>query len=69
MDDWIKCPKCGCSDVSELDEINSAYEEGSRFESDWRGCCANCGTFYRWTEVYLFDRVQNIEEEENEENE
>ena len=65
MEEWIRCPECGCTDVFGIEEIDSTYEDGSQFESTWRGQCARCGTYYRWTEVYLFDRVQNVEEEED----
>ena len=61
------CPHCGV-ELYYDDEYNSSYD-GSRYESYWRGHCPACGTEFKWKEIYLFDRVENFEEMENEENE
>lgn len=57
------CPHC-LIDIEYDDLIDNSYG-GSRQDSKWTGHCPFCGRKFVWNEVYLFDRIEEFEEEIN----
>lgn len=57
------CPYC-CTDI-ECDAMIDSNYEGSYHDSKWEGHCPICGKRFVWHEIYLFDRVEEFEEEIN----
>ena len=55
------CPYCIVE--IEYEELLDNYEDGSRYNSEWRGKCPVCDKTFIWHEIYLFDRIENFEEE------
>lgn len=56
----MKCPNCG-SMVFAVDTLDSDWFNGSYYDAV-EGTCPNCGKSYKWTEVYTFERCEDIEE-------
>lgn len=56
----MKCPNCG-NEVYAVDTFDSEWYNGSYYD-DVEGTCPNCGKSWRWTEVYTFERCEDIEE-------
>ncbi len=56
----MKCPNCG-NEVYAVDTLDSEYFNGTYYDTV-EGTCPNCGKSYRWTEVYTFERCEDIEE-------
>lgn len=54
------CPHCK-KELEYLDFIDNSYD-GSQHESIWKGNCSVCGKVFTWTEIYLFDRIENLQE-------
>lgn len=55
------CPHCIVE--IEYEDMLDNYEDGSRYDSKWRGKCPVCDKTFIWHEIYLFDRIENFEEE------
>lgn len=55
------CPYCNVE--IECEEFLDNYEDISHYSSQWRGKCSVCGKTFIWTEIYLFDRIENFKEE------
>lgn len=55
------CPYCIVE--IEYEEALHNYEDGSHYESKWRGKCPSCGKNFVWHEIYLFDRIEELEED------
>ena len=67
MGDFARCPYCDV--MLEFDDsLDSEYDGGKYFDTVI-GHCPVCEKSFRWREVYLYDRVEEIEEMENESNE
>ena len=60
MSDYATCPYCDC-DLYTDDCFDIEYDSGENI-SHWVGHCPECGKDFRWEEVYLFDRVENLVE-------
>jgi hypothetical protein len=61
MDNTPICPHC----ITELeydDMIDNNYN-GSHHDSKWVGHCHICNKKFVWHEVYLFDHIEEFEEE------
>ena len=60
-DNYPVCPYC----ITELeyDELVENSYDGSRHESKWRGHCPICDKTFTWYEIYLFDRIEEFEED------
>lgn len=56
----MKCPNCG-SMVFAVDTLDSEWYNGNYYDAV-EGTCSDCGKSYRWTEVYTFERCEDIEE-------
>ena len=56
----MKCPNCG-SMVFAVDTLDSEYFNGNYYDVV-EGTCPNCGKSYKWTEVFTFERCEDIEE-------
>ena len=61
----MTCPNCGQTLVN-YDSIDTEYWNDSFYETV-RGECENCFKTYRWTEVYIFNNIENFEEEKENE--
>ena len=71
MEDFAKCPYCDVA-LEFDDTLDSEYDSGQYFDTVV-GHCPICEKSFRWSfrwrEVYLYDRAEEVEEMENEENE
>lgn len=56
----MKCPNCGTT-VYAVDTFDSEWYNDNYYD-DVEGTCPNCGKSWRWTEVYTFERCEDIEE-------
>lgn len=56
----MKCPNCGGM-VFAVDTLDSEWYNGSYYDAV-EGTCPDCGKSYKWTEVYTFERCEDIEE-------
>ncbi len=56
----MKCPNCG-NMVFAVDTLDSEYFNDTYYDTV-EGTCPDCGKSYRWTEVYTFERCEDIEE-------
>ena len=56
----MKCPNCG-SMVFAADTLDGEWYNGNYY-NDVEGTCPICGKSYKWTEVYTFERCEDIEE-------
>ena len=61
MDTSPICPHC-LADIEYDDMIDNNYD-GSHHDSKWVGHCPICGKKFVWHEIYLFDRIEDFEEE------
>ena len=56
----MKCPNCGGM-VFAVDTLDSEWFNGNYYDAV-EGTCPDCGKSYKWTEVYTFERCEDIEE-------
>ena len=56
----MKCPNCG-NEVYAVDTLDSEWYNGNYYDAV-EGTCPNCGKSYQWTQVYTFERCEDIEE-------
>ena len=56
----MKCPNCGGM-VFAVDTLDSEWYSGKYYDAV-EGTCPDCGKSYKWTEVYTFERCEDIEE-------
>lgn len=61
MNNTPTCPHCDA--ILEYGYIVDTNYDGSRHETLWEGYCPVCDRTFTWTEIYLFDRIENLEEE------
>lgn len=61
MDTRPNCPHCFV-DV-EYDEIIDYYYDDTYHDSKWTGHCPTCHKKFVWHEIYRFDRIEELEEE------
>lgn len=54
------CPYCK-RELEYSDIVDNSYD-GARHESIWEGYCPVCSKVFTWTEIYLFDRIENLQE-------
>ena len=54
------CPNCGREFYSH-ETLDTEWFHNKYYDY-MIGDCPNCGKRYRWTEVYKFDRVEDVEE-------
>lgn len=60
----MTCPNCK-NEVEIVDTVDTECF-GNFYYDIVEGVCHTCGKLWRWTEVFSFDHVENIEEiEEN----
>lgn len=62
MSDYAICPHCDC--YLEIDDCSDIEFDSGKIISYWLGHCTECGKSFKWEEVYLFDRVENLVEVE-----
>lgn len=62
MSDYTTCPHCDCD--LEIDECFDTEFDSGKIISHWEGHCTECGKSFKWKEVYLFDRVEELVEVE-----
>ena len=63
MSDSALCPHCDC-DLFIDDCIDNEYDSGKNISS-WIGHCPECGKNFRWKEIYLFDRIEDLVEDDD----
>lgn len=61
MNDSAMCPHCEC-DLFIDDCFDIEYDSGKNI-SHLAGHCPECGKNFRWKEVYLFDRIEDLVED------
>ena len=61
MREVVECPSCGAE--VEYDYLDDSQFDGSKYEACWSGNCPRCDARISWTEVYLFDRIENVKVE------
>ena len=59
----MKCPNCK-SIVFAADTIDSEYFNDAYYD-EVEGTCPQCGLSWHWTEVYSFERCEDIHQIEN----
>lgn len=64
MSDYALCPHCDC-DLFVDDCYDNKYYNCGENVSCWTGHCPECGKNFRWKEVYLFDRIEDLVEVDN----
>lgn len=64
MNDYAICPYCDV--VLEVDDTYDNDYDSGKYIDLVVGHCPNCNKNFKWREIYLFDRAEEIEEEENE---
>lgn len=55
------CPNCG-REFYATDTLDTEWCAGKYYD-DVIGTCPDCEKTYTWTEVYVFDHIENIQEE------
>lgn len=67
MDEILRCPKCGSSDIC-LDDIydhEAQYFEGKdALNNQCVGTCRHCRTEFQWEEIFVSIGFTNIKEVE-----
>lgn len=65
MSDYATCPHCDCDLFVDdyYDNDNESYRGGEAIAC-WTGHCPECGKNFKWKEVYLFDRIEELVEVE-----
>lgn len=63
MSDSALCPHCDY-DLFIDDCIDNEYDSGKNI-SYWVGHCPECGKNFRWKEIYLFDRIEDLVEDDD----
>lgn len=63
MSDYAMCPHCDYDLVID-DCIDIDFDSG-KIISYWKGHCHECGKGFKWKEIYLFDRIENLVEDDN----
>ena len=53
------CTDCGVMLV--YDDCLNTYIERGNMKNVNVGHCLECGKTYRWTEIYKFDRIEDVE--------
>lgn len=61
MSDRAMCPHCD-HDLFIDDSTDIEYDSGKNI-SYWVGHYPECGKNFRWKEIYLFDRIEDLVEE------
>ena len=56
----MKCPNCG-DFVRAVDTLDSQWCY-NRYYDSVEGACPTCGKMWRWTEVYTFAHVIDVQE-------
>lgn len=62
MSDHAICPHCDCD--LEIDDCPDIDFDSGKIISCLVGHCTECGKDFRWEEIYLFDRVEELREVE-----
>lgn len=62
MNNYATCPYCNRALFID-DCIDNRYN-AKEITSHWIGRCLKCGKNFRWKEVYLFDRIEDLVEVE-----
>lgn len=63
MNDFAMCPHCDC-ELHIDDCIDNEYDSGKNI-SYWEGYCPKCEKGFRWKEIYLFDRIEDLVEDDD----
>lgn len=61
MSDSALCPHCDCD--LEIDDCFDIEYDSRTNISCWKGHCTECGKNFRWKEIYLFDHIENLMED------
>ena len=56
------CPNCHAQYSLDTECVDQEEWFGDSYYNYCRGTCACCGKTYRWTEIYRFSEVIDIEE-------
>jgi endogenous inhibitor of DNA gyrase (YacG/DUF329 family) len=56
----MKCPNCGYEFYAQ-ETLNTEWDVA--YYDYVIGTCPNCNKTYTWTEVYTFERVEDIQED------
>jgi len=56
------CPHCAVELY--FDDHYDMYDDGSTIFVKAIGHCPNCGTHFKWEDVYTLSAIQDLEEEE-----
>lgn len=67
MGDFARCPHCDV--MLEFDDSLDSEYDGGKYIDTIIGHCPVCEKSFRWKEVYLYDRVEEVEEMEHENHE
>lgn len=62
MSDTAMCPYCNC-DLFVDDGFGLEFYGGKNI-SHYVGHCPECGKNFRWKEIYLFDRIEDLVEDD-----
>lgn len=62
MSDTAMCPHCD-HDLFIDDSTDIEYDSGKNI-SYWVGHCPECGKNFRWKEIYLFDHIEDLVEDD-----
>ena len=60
MHDKLKCPKCG-GKIEEYDCFDSTLEKNEAIFY-FVGGCQDCGAEFLWKEKYLFEKIEDLQE-------
>jgi len=60
------CPHCGCTLT--FFEHYDCYDDADKTLFFANGYCPQCQREYRWTDVYILSRIEDLEEVEKSEN-
>lgn len=63
MSDYALCPHCDCD--LEIDDCFDIEFDGGKVTHCWKGYCPECGKNFRWKEIYLFDRIEDLVEDDD----
>lgn len=56
----MNCPNCGTY-IYTTELLDSEFESNCYYDFV-EGRCPKCGKIYDWTEVYTFNRIEDVEE-------
>lgn len=63
MSDYATCPHCDCNLFS--DECFDIESDNGKIISYWKGHCLKCEKSFSWREIYLFDCIEGIMEDDD----